>query len=195
MDYILGETIMAWEIISKSSVAGLIGVSESVLQDGWYDMAVALIQRRSKIHNIADPKTVTETHYIWDFPVVFVRQNPILAVSSVSVDGVELSADKYSYDSRQIFILDTTFNTNDKKTVLVSFSSGTDQTDYAVAACIALVIKEFANMRTMEGSETLIQFYRPGQSKATERPLVEWGIQGKINGIIDAFLGRKLSAI
>jgi hypothetical protein len=186
---------MAWEIISRATIANLIGVSETILEDDWYYMAVGLIERRTGIHNIASPLSVTEKHFVWDFPAITVKAHPILAITQVSLDGVVLESSEYTWNSRQVFLLSTVPFDNNRKIAEVVFSSGTVASNYAMATCIAFVIKELTALRTMEGANTLIQFYRPGQSKATEQPLVEWGLHGKINGIIDSFLGKRFNAI
>jgi hypothetical protein len=186
---------MAWEIISKSTVAELIGVSSSILRDEWYDIAVALIERYTGRKNIASPRNIVESHYVWDTPIITVRNPPILQVGYIKIEGTLLPTNAYSWTQRQILFDSGKLNLHERRHVEVGYVSGTTDTDFAVGACIAFVVKELANMRTMEGAESLIQFYKPGRSTATEEPLREWGQHGKIKGIIEAFLGRKLNAI
>lgn len=185
---------MAWEIISRASVANLTGVSESILQDDWYNYAVALIAERTGINNIANPSPVTEQHIVYSSGVIPVHHPPILNVVGVAVNSVSMPPLEFTWTERSILLNNSSIPRNKRNVVEIQYVSGTNTVDYAVAICIAFVIKEFAAIRTMEGAQSLVQFYRPGQSRATEKPLVEWGIHGKIMGIIESFLGKRFNA-
>jgi len=192
---------MAWEMISKEEVALLAGIKQSDLRDIWYNMATGIVGRIAGIWNVGAPTSITEVRDGRDLPRIDVHQPPISAVTSVTVDGYSVDSAYISYDTTSIVLSDSGYTGNpyaddqvitegDKNVTLV-YTSGTSTIDYSVALVVALIIKELANLHTMEGSEAVIQFYRPGQSAATEDPLIRWGIHGKIEGIIETFLGKK----
>lgn len=192
---------MAWEAVSKEEVAKISGTTALQMQDEWYDWAVALIGIHANIYNIGTlaPTTVTEVRDGNNTRRLFVNKPPISAVTSVAIDGTTISSDFYTFDTSCIVFTDN-LPTNPHiatlkfvpgaKNITVVYTSGVT-TDDAVSTTIALVIKEFSKVERLEGAEAHLQFFQVGKNRATEAPLTEWGMHGKIVGIIRSFLGRK----
>lgn len=194
---------MAWEAVSKAEVARISGTKEDNIHDEWYDWAVGLIKRHSRIHNIGTDAevVVTEERDGNDTRRILVNKPPIISVTSVTIDGYTVSSDYYTHDSVSIVLTDnlptnphlaTERFANGAKNVTLVYTSG--GVDSAVSAAIALIIKEFSGLERSEGAEARLQFYQVGKNRATEAPLVEWGVHGKIVGIIKSFLGVKFKA-
>lgn len=193
---------MAWEAVSKVEVAKLAGINTTELQDWWYNVAVDLIARHTRYTNIGTLVSVTEVRDGNDAARIAVAKPPIYSVTSVSVNGTVYSSDTYTFDSVSISFknllsdytgYDRSFVfTRGTKNVVIAYTSGSIVVDQSVALAIALIIKELANTSSGEGAESRIQYYRPGESAATEAPLTQWGIHGKIVGVVKTILGDKV---
>lgn len=196
---------MAWEAVSKENVAALSGIRTTALRDEWYDFAVGLIGKIAGIYNIGTPIAVVEIKDGNGSSVMQVDKPPISAVEKVVVDGVTMSSALVKYSGSSVYLSDSgvgyQYTTNPRignyifskgiRNVEITYTSGTLVSDEAYALAVSLVVKEFANLATAEGSDSRLQFYKPGQSGRTEKPLYEWGLHGKIKGIIISLLGEK----
>ncbi len=190
---------MAWEAVSVIEVAKISGTSVDTIRDVWYDWAVGIIGRISGIYNIGDIQTVTEVRDGNGMDRISVHKTPISSVTSVTVDGYAVGSGDYTFDDVSIVFEDTLptnphlatmkFNRGSKNITLVYESGAAD--DYAVGLTIALIVKEFSRIERSEGAEAHLQFYQVGKNRATEAPLTEWGLHGKIQGITKSLLGEK----
>lgn len=194
---------MAWEAISAEQVAKICGVSPSSLQEEWYDMAVSLIERHAGIFNPGKIVPVDELINGSGMRYQRVTRPPIASVDAVYIDGNIVPPNMYVSTDTSIVMVDdytsihphipTSVFPEGSKNIRVVYTSG-DETDYAVAMAIALIVKEMSSLSTKEGAEAHLMTFRPGESVATEEPLVQWGMHGKIKGIITTLLGRKFKA-
>ena len=190
---------MAWEAISENEVAKISGTSADKMRDVWYDWAVGIIGRVSGIYNIGDITTVTEVRDGNGMDRISVHKTPINSVTSVTVDGYSVSSGDYTFDDVSIVFEDTMptnphlatmrFSRGSKNVTLV-YESGA-AADHSVGLAIALIVKEFSKIERLEGAEAHLQFYQVGKNRATEAPLTEWGLHGKIRGIARSLLGEK----
>jgi hypothetical protein len=197
---------MAWEAVSKEEVARLSGVKTTELRDEWYAMAVDLIGRIAHVYNIGTPVAVSETRNGTSSRIMPVYKPPIVSVQSVYIDDELVPASLIDFSDSAIYIKssesiyvnnidsDETFEYGSRN-VIINYTSGSTSVDHSISLTIALVIKELAGTTVGEGAESRVQFYRPGQSDATEAPLTHWGIHGKIKGIITTLLGSKVRMI
>lgn len=190
---------MAWEAITKAQVATLCGVAASNLQDVWYDIAVDLIERHAGIYNIGKSVSVDEKLDGNGSTRIRVNNPPISSVSAVYIDDVFVESSRYTFNDTSIIAIESlAINPRAElyvfpkgaKNIRVVYTSG--EQDYSVGITIALIVKELSGLKSMEGAEARIQTYRPGSSNATELPLTEWGVHGKIMGIISTLVGRKV---
>ena len=190
---------MAWEAVSENEVALICGTSVDTLRDIWYDWAVGIIERHTGVHNIGDIATITEERDGNGIDRITVNKPPIDSVTSVTVDGYVVSSGDYTFDNVSIVFEDTLptnphlatmkFNRGSKNVTLV-YESGASE-NYAVGVTIALIVKEFSRLERSEGAEAHLQFYQVGKNRATEAPLTEWGLHGKVRGIARSLLGEK----
>jgi hypothetical protein len=189
---------MAWEAVTKDQVAPLAGIRSTDLKDEWYDFAVGTIEYHTGLYNLGSPVAVTEIRNGNGMSRISVKYPPIASLSSVTVDGSTLGSGYIAYDTTTIYTKEGTglnpylnsirFNRG-VQNIGLSYISGTAVIDQNYSLTLALVIKELANLTTAEGAEARVQFFKPGRSSATEDPLFEWGLHGKIKGIIEALMG------
>lgn len=194
---------MAWEAVSKEHVAPLSGIRTTDLKDEWYDFAVGTIEFHTGLYNLGTPVSVTETRNGNGMRRLAVEFPPIASLVSVSIDGSQVGSGYLANDTTTVYIKDgyganpylgsIKFNQG-VQNVALSYVSGTAVIDQNYALTLAFIIKELANLTTAEGAEARVQFFKPGRSSATEDPLFEWGIHGKIKGIIEALMGVKFRA-
>lgn len=190
---------MAWELISKTEVSKITGARETDLRDMWYDMAVGLIERLTGINHLGTTALIVETANGDGTGLLTVRKPPITSVTSIHVDGSLVSPDSYVVYETYIQLKDNIGFGNRISDVFpkasgniqITYTSGTTG-DHAIKLTIALLVKELVNFALGEGAETKIQFYRPGKSAATEEPLTQWGVHGKMVGIVHSILGYKM---
>lgn len=190
---------MAWELISKLEVSKLTGARETDLRDMWYDMAVGLIERLTGINHIGTTATIVEVSNGDGTGLLTVRKPPITSVSSIFVDGDLIPVESYTVYETYIQLKDNALfgsGISDnfpkgKGNIQVTYVSGTSG-DSSIKLTIALLVKELVNFALGEGAETKIQFYKPGKSNATEEPLIQWGVHGKMVGIVHSMLGYKM---
>lgn len=186
---------MSWEIVTKAEAAKLAGARESDMRDEWYDMAIGAIERMTGVKNLGSTANVTETSNGDGTGLLLVRQPPIVSVTSLTNNGIAVDPDNYVVYTSFVEIDPSSGGIDrfDKGVgnVVIQYVSGTNG-DQATKLAAVLIIKELASMSLGEGAESKIQFYKPGQSAATEEPLRQWGIHGKIAGIIKTLLGVKM---
>ena len=190
---------MAWEAVSELEVAKICGTTVDTLRDIWYDWAVGIVERHSGIHNIGEITSVTEVRDGNGIDRITVNKPPISSITSVTVDGSTVSSGSYTFDDASIVFVSNNptnphlasmkFAEGAKNVTLVYLSGAAD--DYAVGLTIALIVKEFSRIERSEGAEAHLQFYQVGKNRATEAPLVEWGLHGKVIGITKSILGEK----
>ena len=194
---------MAWELVSKPVVARLAAVKEQELDDEWYDMAIGIIEHISGQHNLGSTTTVTETLDGRGWPRLSVKQPPISSVVYVKVGGDTVDSSTYTHDKNNIIIKDDaslggnpyvsgdTF-TKGRMNVEVSYVSGDADPPKNIAMAVALIVKELANMRTLEGSESRLQFYRPDRQEGVKDFVGEFlGTHGKIASIVKTLVGKR----
>lgn len=196
---------MAWEIVTKANVSSISGIKEASLQDWWYAAAVALVTRHANINNIGTLTSVTETKNGNGGSILLVNRPPISSVTSLYIDDVLVDPADYIYSGQYVTLL----TENDLLStslpvqkelifdqgignVVITYVSGSATIDNSVGLTIAFIVKELANLSTQEGADARLQFYQPAKSRASEEPLFEWGVHGKIMGIIKTFLGVKM---
>lgn len=193
---------MAWEAIGKSSVAALAGTNAETLRDEWYDMAVALIGHFAGIYNIGTSEVVVDEIDGTGVTSIKVTKPPIGTLTSVEIDDVLIDSGYYTHTDSYVILKDdiitnvyglSRYFTEGTKNVKITYTSGR-LVDYRVALVISLIIKELANLKTSEGAESRLQFFAPGRSLATQAPLLEYGLHGKIKGIIDTLLPTRFKA-
>lgn len=194
---------MAWEAISAEEVSKICGVSPGSLRDEWYEMAVSLIERQAGIHNPGKTTSIDERQNGSGFAYQKVLQPPIASVSAVYVDSILLPSDRYINTDTSIVLVDDFSAANPyvlggafpegSKNIRIVYTSGTTL-DHGVNMAIALIVKELSVLNTQEGAEARLMTFRPGESVATEEPLIQWGIHGKIRGIISTLIGKKFKA-
>lgn len=190
---------MAWELISKIEVAKISGARETDLRDMWYDMAVGLVERLTGITNLGVTDNVVEVSNGDGTGMLTVRKPPIVSVSSIYINNALVSPEHYVVHESYVQMVDNVYYEGTvtgvfpkgKGNITISYVSGT-QGDNAIKLVIALLIKELVNFSLGEGAESKIQFYKPGKSAATEEPLVQWGVHGKMVGIVHSILGYKM---
>lgn len=195
---------MAWEAITKEEVAKICGVNPASLRDEWYNMATSLIERHAGVFNPGKTVSVDEKQNGSGMSYQRVDQPPIASVAAVYVDGIILPSDRYINTDNSIVLVEDYISANPyavlpgifpegRKNVRIVYTSG-NSSDYAVNMAIALIVKELSTLHSQEGAEARLMTFRPGESVATEEPLIQWGIHGKIKGIITTLVGRKFKA-
>lgn len=202
---------MAWEIVPKSQVSENIRIPVTSLQDIWYDAAIGLVERFSGIY-IGEAANYTEegdgTGSIFYRPKVI----PVNSVSSLSILGQTIPSYRYSVRWDGIWFKDQrVLDTNPYSTGFVYYSSfpfGISNVDItynaggitnlpsefkdALPMTLILVIKEMSVLFRTEGSDQVLEKYRPDRSKVKDEVLQNYGIHGKIRGIIKSWLPPKM---
>ena len=197
---------MAWELVSKEEVGLMAGAKEQELRDEWYEMAVAIIERYSGLHNLSTAKTVTEVADGDGSPRLFVKQPPIASVTSVKVDGLTIDSNNYYHTDKAIVFKDDVSGeiknpymgglvfTEGRGNIEVTYVSG-PTTDKSVSLAIALIVKELAGLRLAEGAESRLQFVRQDRRVGDlDAALWSLGVHGKILAIVRSMVGTRFRA-
>lgn len=189
---------MAWEAVTKAECAALAGCSEDDIIDEWYDYVVGYIAKYGNHWHPADPTPVTELRNGSGALRTHVSKPPVYSVESVTIDGSEIPAEYVAFDSAGIYLITRSYQTipNYKfsrgvKNVELSYVSGTAEATGDVRMAIALMIKELVNQSTAEGANSRILMFKPNRADAIADPLVEWGIHGKLMGIVNDLVGKR----
>jgi hypothetical protein len=189
---------MAWEAVSKEECAHLAGCNVDDIRDEWYGYVTGYIGKFGGYWNPANPKLITEVRSGHGGSLLKVSQPPIYSVSSLAIDARTISSDYYLFDRSAIYFQTNSYYrfpmysfSRGVKNITVSYISGTYEPEGDVQLCIALMIKELANQTTAEGANSRITMFKPNKADAIAEPLVEWGLHGKLKGIVMDIIGTK----
>lgn len=197
---------MAWEIVSKESVASFIRVPEDRMMDVWYDMSIGLIEDHTGWYldaqtNITELTSGNGSNFL--VPDVV----PIASVSSIRIEGSLVPPTHYvtswdmiqlkSYRSDDILQSDMLysigeFNLGTRNIEIVYNSAGYNglprKYKEALKSCIFFICKEFSVNFRGEGSDQMMRKYRPDRTMNPEEVLMSYGQHGKIKGILNTIL-------
>lgn len=183
---------MAWEAITKEEVAEFIKVPQASLRDEWYNQSVALIENRAGIHGIGNITTRTDYLDGDGGKFIAVRYPPISSVTSVSINDYVISSSLYRADERYIVLIEK-FSINPYfidavfpegiRNVKVVYESGASSNPL-VSLAIMLLVKEFSNIATSEGSAARVQFFQTDRQDGVERVRRSSGFEARLQSII-----------
>ena len=202
---------MAWEIVSKVDVATFARVTQDMLRDVWYTTALGHIERYTGWQKLTAAENITE-YVDGSGDAILTPRVPINTVTTIQVHGTPLPSGYWastwdgirlrSYRPGESFettvFLERTTSFGEifpfgLSNIYLSYNVGgiaSLPVEYseAVKEALLLVIKEFSVVPRMEGSDSMLKKYRPDRTMVPEEVLHNYGLHGKINGILRAIL-------
>ena len=205
---------MSWEIITKEDAANFARITTAQLQDIWYDVALAAIENYTGWQSLTEAADISE--YI-DGPgsSILVPRLPINTVSLLQIYGSSVPTSYYyvtwngvemrtyrpgeTYETTVYFERVTSFGDVFPfgiRNIYITYNYGgigSLPNEYLglVKDSLLQVIKEFSVVPRSEGSDTMLKKYRPDRTLQPEEILSNYGIHGKIKGILQATLPRR----
>lgn len=205
---------MAWTIVTEEETASYCRVVASFLRPEWYTLALGAIENYTGWYSLDEAETVQD--YFDGSGSSHLRPLfPINSVTSIQVHGITVPAAYYyvkwnaiqmrsyrpdqSYATTLLLDRETAYGTvfpYGMKNIYVDFNVGGTASLPAkylnnLRLCLLMIIKEFTVMPRGEGSDYKMNKWRPDRTLNPEEVLTSYGVHGKINGIIRAFLPRK----
>lgn len=205
---------MSWEIITKTQTADFARVTEAQLSDLWYDIALGMVERFTGWRSLSDAKTVAE-YVDGSGSSILIPNIPINTVTSVQVHGISLPSGYYyaawngielrtyrpGEDFETTVWLERVTSFGEifpfgLKNIYVDYNYGGTASlpsEYltAVKSALLQIIKELSTVPRTEGSDSMLKKYRPDRTMNPEEVLQNYGVHGKINGILLATLPKK----
>lgn len=191
-----------WQIISKDAAAQYARMAIGSIDDLWYDTTLGIIETYCGWSNLEEAVDITETMHGNNSPILIVKA-PIVSVTSISVDGTIISPTLYKYNWNKIYMTNNSDRTSLSvfqrgiMNVVVSYrvggiSSLPEHYQDALKATMLLCIKEMVAVPRNEGSDQTLRKYRPDRTMMPEETLKNYGIHGKIMGIVKAQLPGRI---
>lgn len=205
---------MSWEIITQTQAANFSRVQESQLDNVWYDIAIGAIESHTGWESLAQTQTIAE-YLDGTGSNILKTRLPLNSVSLVQVVGTTVPSSYYyagwygiemrSYvpgDTFQTYMLLERLLAYENifpmglKNVYVEYNYGgisslPNKYIAAIKSCLLQIIKEISTVPRTEGSDSMLKKYRPDRTLMPEEVLREYGVHGKIHGILAASLPKQ----
>lgn len=202
---------MAWELVSKSDVAKNIRVAAPDIQDIWYDSAIGLVERFTG-WNLVAAQSYTEYGDGNGSEIFTPEVLPLNSVSSLKIstqlipstaylvrwDGVYFKTPEVlpttPYTTSLIYYNHFPFGIGN---VYIEYNGGgitnlpSKYSSY-LPMTLTYIIKELSVLFRNEGSDNVLEKYRPDRSQVKEEVLQNYGIHGKVRGIIKSWYPIKM---
>jgi len=200
---------MSWAIVTKTEAANFARVTEPQLQDVWYDAALALIENYTGWHSLEVPKTASE--YVDGNGSQILHPNlPVNSVNLIQIHGQTVPSAYYhvnwygvemrTYIPGDVYISHMLFERKlgaqnifpyGIKNIYIEYSyGGTSSMPKRLVDNIKWgllqIIKEISTVPKNEGSDSMLKKYRPDRTLLPEEVLSNYGLHGKIRGILMA---------
>lgn len=183
----------------------------SQIDDIWYTWCMALIQKHTGWYSLDEAKTLTDQYLDGDGSAYLRTRRPLNSISSLLVNGTSLSDAHYLarwdgvylrtfYQSESFIYSDyryTGFFPEGIGNIKITYNAGgTDNLpeEYlgALQASLVLIVKEFSTLPRQEGSDQIMKRYNPNRTAEPEEALRTFGIHGKIQGILNSTLPKRI---
>lgn len=191
-----------WKIISKSDAAEYARMSINSIDDLWYDTTLGLIEVHTGWASLDETMDDVRVLHGTNTPILLVPA-PINSITYIKIDDVALSDGLYHYNWNKIYMKNASTRTSLSTfptgiaNIEVSYNVGgitslPDEYQSALKATLLLCIKEFVAIPRNEGSDQVLRKYRPDRTMMPEETLKNYGVHGKIMGIIRANLPSRI---
>jgi hypothetical protein len=186
---------MSWTLCSKADVISIHPISEAALPDLWSDAVEQLIREHMGQHSLGLAQiTLTESYSGDGTPVLTLRSLPIIAVSSVMIDGEATSEFTITKTGIQL-IGDGTFavgNLNVEVTYVAG--GGLDENgliaDPLIRLTAAAMVVAIANYRGRSGADSSIKWGNADQKEGNSTPTFDIGLTSHLRKIMKNMLRR-----
>lgn len=191
-----------WKIITKEEASEFARVSINSIDDIIYDTTLGLIEVHTGWRNLDDPiNTIKYAHGIGS-PILLLDA-PINSITYIKIDGVTIDSSLYYADWNKVYMK----NNSDRLSlnvfpvgignIEVSYEQGGSETlpesyRQSLIATTLLCVKEMIAIPRNEGSDQVLKKYRPDRTMMPEETLKNYGVHGKIMGIIRANLPSRI---
>lgn len=183
-----------WNIVSRAEVANFARINEDNIDDIWYDTVLGIIETNTGWYSLEESMDVIDITHGHGSPILYVK-SPINSVAYLKVDGATVSSSLYYASWEKIYIKnnsDRTYLSVIKPgiaNVEISYNIGgitalPSNYQESLKAVLLLCIKELIAIPRNEGSDQTLRKYRPDRTMMPEETLKNYGVHGKINGII-----------
>lgn len=205
---------MSWELADKEEVAEYCRTTQQFLRDEWYDSALGMVEDHTGWYSLTTPIDVDE-YVSGNGSAILVPKTPINSVTSVYVQGTLLPAVYYYVAWNGIEIV--TYRPGEVYDVTVQLgyrlnwgevfpdglrnirlvynvggmTSLPTEYQYKFKLAMLMIIKELSTVPRNEGSDTMLNKYRPDRTMLPEEVLTSYGMHGKINGILNSVLPKQ----
>lgn len=190
-----------WNIISKSDLAEFARISAGSIDDIWYDATLGIIETFTGWSHLEEPVNKIYTTHGHNSPIL-VSLSPINTVNSITVNSKVISPSLYFVSWDKIYMKNDDENRNmvfvrGFGNITVDFNIGgtsaiPDHFQQALKGTLLLCLKEMVAIPRNEGSDQVLRKYRPDRTMMPEEVLKSYGVHGKIMGIVQANLPRRI---
>ena len=188
---------MSWTLCSKADVISIHPTSEAALPDLWSDAVEQLIREHlSKPSLGLSQATVTESYSGDGTPALFLRQLPIISVSSLSIDGGDIPSTEYIVNKTGIQLTGERTFTQGNLNIEVTYETGggVDEsgliTDPLIRLTAAAMVVAIANYRGRAGADSSLKWGNAEQKEGNSTPTFDIGLTSHLRKIMKNMLRR-----
>lgn len=195
-----------WKYCTKSEVAAMSGLAESVFDDSWSQMAEEYIDEYTGETYTGSTAYTESLDGDGISDTMILKHTPVISVTSVSIDGVALQSSDYKvYESGYIRLVSTTGSALDKATgsvgsvfpegqqnVVIVYNAGVTSVPAYVKLAAILCISEIAVFSERAGANASLAVSRASQ-RAGDGAAYQTAaaLAGKMRTIVRNTIGQK----
>lgn len=144
---------MTWTLCSKEDVAALHPIQVADLMDEWSDMVEGLIRQHMGQPYLGTSQVIVDEQLSGDGTyTLHVKNDPIISIESLTVDGVLLQPDEYVFNRATITRRYTQFPFG-VLNISISYTSGDMTPNPVLQLCAAAMIVAIINYRRRAGAD------------------------------------------
>jgi len=191
-----------WKIVSKDEVSNFARISAGSIEDMFYDTTLGVVETFTGWSNLEAPINIIHTAHGHGSPILLAHA-PINSVASITVNGAVISPSLYYVSWDKIYMKNSEENPRLQvfkrgfANIELAYNIGgiasiPENYQQSLKATLLLCIKEMVAIPRNEGSDQVLRKYRPDRTMMPEEVLKSYGVHGKIMGIIQANLPRRI---
>ncbi len=188
---------MSWTLCSKADIISIHPISETALPDLWSDAVEQMIREHLSQPNLGASQFNVDELYSGDgTPVLSIRHLPIISVTSLSIDDVDVPPADYVVNKTTVQLLGDFAFTEGNQNVSISYVSGggVDEngliTDPIIRLTAAAMIVAIANYKGRAGADASLKWGSAEQKEGNPTPTFDVGLTSHLHKIMKNMLRR-----
>jgi hypothetical protein len=189
---------MAWVLCSKADVLSIHPTAEANLPDFWSEAVEQMIREHLSTPNLGLTRTYTDELYSGDgTPVLVIRRQPLLSVTSLVVDGAEIPALTCVVNKTTIQLIGDLVFPVGNLNVSVTYQSGGGVNpvsglidDPVIRLTAAAMVVAIANYRGRAGADSSIKWGGADQKEGTSTSNFDIGLTAHMRMVMKNMLRR-----